>query len=70
MSDIDLKPCLFCGRSKTDEDIHGGDREWHPTFYDPDSGGDPLYIHCECGLEFSTGTYDYCEFVEAWNRRE
>ena len=34
-----------------------------------DSGGDPINIHCKCGLEFCTGTYDWGEFVEAWNRR-
>lgn len=33
------------------------------------SGGDPINIHCKCGLEFCTGTYDWGEFVEAWNRR-
>lgn len=43
MSDISLKPCPFCGRNKTDGDIHGGDRDWYPTFYDTDSGG-TLYI--------------------------
>lgn len=61
-----LKPCPFCG---TQVEIHGGLEEWKPTFYDPDSGGDPLYVSCKCGLEFSTGTYDYDEFAEAWNRR-
>jgi len=69
MNDISLKPCPFCGKNKTDVDIHGGDRDWHPTFYDPDSGGNPLYIHCECGLEFCAGTWDYKEFVDAWNTR-
>lgn len=44
-------------------------RDWSPTFIDPDSGGDPINIHCECGLEFCTGTYDWGEFVKAWNRR-
>lgn len=43
--------------------------DWHPTFIDPDSGGAPINIHCKCGLEFCTGTYDWGEFVEAWNRR-
>lgn len=66
----DLKCCPICGRSKTDEDIRGAERDWEPTLYDPDSGGDPLYIHCECGLVFSTGTYDCSEFVEAWNTRK
>ena len=69
MSNTELKPCPFCGAKKSDEDIRGAERDWKPTFHDPDSGGDPLYIHCECGLEFSTGTYDYKEFVNAWNRR-
>ena len=42
---------------------------WAPTYYDPDSGGYPINIHCKCGLKFCTGTYDWGEFVEAWNRR-
>lgn len=66
----DIKVCPFCKREKKVEDIHGADRDWKPTLYDPDSGGDPLYIVCECGLTFSTGTYDYKEFVEAWNTRK
>ena len=37
----ELKPCPFCGREVS---IHGGPEEWTPTFYDPDSGGDPYYI--------------------------
>ena len=45
------------------------DRDWCPTFYDPDSGGDPISIHCQCGIEFCAATHDWKEFVEAWNAR-
>ena len=65
-----LKPCPFCGKQINETDMYIPERDWKPTFYDPDSGGDPINICCKCGLEFSTGTYDYEEFVEAWNRRE
>ena len=66
----ELKPCPFCGHSiDVEKDVYEPSRDWHPTFIDPDSGGDPINIHCKCGLEFCTGTYDWGEFVEAWNRR-
>lgn len=66
----ELKSCPFCGRSiDIEKDVYEPRRDWHPTFIDPDSGGDPINIHCKCGLEFCTGTYDWGEFVEAWNRR-
>lgn len=65
-----LKPCPFCGHSiDIEKDVYDPSDDWHPTFIDPDSGGDPINIHCECGLEFCTGTYDRGEFVKAWNRR-
>ena len=66
----ELKPCLFCGHSiDIEKDVYDPSKDWHPTFIDPDSGGDPISIHCKCGLEFCNGTYDWSEFVEAWNRR-
>lgn len=66
----ELKPCPFCGHSiDIEKDVYEPSRDWHPTFIDPDSGGNPINIHCKCGLEFCTGTYDWGEFVEAWNRR-
>lgn len=66
----ELKPCPFCGRSiDIEKDVYEPSRDWHPTLMDPDSGGDPINIHCECGLEFCTGTHDWGEFVKAWNRR-
>lgn len=70
MQEVELKPCPFCGH-KIDlgKDMYEPSRDWHPTVCDHDSGGDPINIHCKCGLEFSTGTYDYKEFVDAWNRR-
>ena len=65
-----LKPCPFCGHSiDIEKDVYDPSDDWHPTFIDPDSGGDPINIHCKCGLEFCTGTYDWGEFVKAWNRR-
>lgn len=65
-----LLPCPICGKEiDVDNDMYIPERDWKPTFYDPDSGGDPINIHCKCGLEFCTGTYDYQEFLNAWNRR-
>lgn len=61
----DLKPCPICG---AEVQVHGPD-DWKPTFYDPDSGGDPVSIECECGLSFSVGSYDYRETYDAYNRR-
>ena len=61
----DLKPCPICGAKVN---VHGPD-DWKPTFYDPDSGGDPVSIDCECGMSFSIGSYDYQETYRAWNRR-
>lgn len=65
----ELKPCPFCGHSITEKDVYEPSKDWRPTLMDPDSGGDPISIHCECGLEFCTGTYNCNKFVEAWNRR-
>lgn len=62
-----LLPCPFCGK---EVEIHGGAEEWTPSFYDPDSGGDPYYINCECGLFFSIGVCDATELVNAWNTRK
>lgn len=67
---IDGKPnlmhCPFCGKLV---EIHGGTEEWKPTFYDPDSGGDPYYINCGCGLYFSIGHCEIDEIIKAWNHR-
>ena len=52
-----------------EKDMYIPERDWKPSFYDPDSGGNPINIYCKCGLEFCTGTYDYQEFINAWNRR-
>jgi hypothetical protein len=60
-----LKPCPFCGKEVK---IQGGPEEWQPTFYDPDSGGDPYQIICECGC--SVGWYyDVEDLLKSWNRR-
>ena len=61
----DLKKCPLCG---AEVKVHGP-MDWKPTFYDPDSGGDPVSIDCECGMSFSIGSYDYQETYRAWNRR-
>jgi hypothetical protein len=61
-----LKPCPFCGK---EVEVHGGAEEWTPTFYDPDSGGEPYYISCDCGLSYSIGYCDYKEFKDTWNNR-
>ncbi len=69
MSKIKLKPCPFCGREiDIIRDLYIPERDWHPTEYDPDSGGEPISISCQCGLTFSYG-YNWSEFIEAWNRR-
>jgi hypothetical protein len=62
----ELKPCPFCGG---EAEIVGGPENWTPTFYDPDSGGDPIAVVCKtcaCGLHFFDG---YAEAAAAWNRR-
>lgn len=67
----ELKCCPICGKEiDIENDLYIPERDWKPTFYDPDSGGAPINIHCKCGLEFSTGTYDWNEFVNAWNTRK
>lgn len=65
--EIKINPCPKCGRKV---EVHGGDFDWKPTFYDPDSGGiwTPCIIRCECGVEFSSRCYDAIEFIETWNR--
>ena len=66
----ELKPYPFCGKEiDTDKDTYIPERDWKPSFGDPDSGGYPISIRCECGLDFCQGTWDYKEFVEQWNRR-
>lgn len=67
----ELLPCPKC-RKKIDieKDMYIPERDWKPTFYDPDSGGAPISIHCECGIGFSAGTHDWEEFAAAWNDRK
>ncbi len=64
--DKELKPCPFCGNKVS---ASGGPEEWSPTFSDPDSGGSPYHVRCDCGLDFCAGCVEYDEFVERWNRR-
>ena len=66
MNNEKLKPCPFCGG---EAEIVGGPENWTPTFYDPDSGGDPIAVVCKtcaCGLHFFDG---YAEAITAWNTR-
>lgn len=61
----ELKKCPDCGQAV---EIHGGDEEWIPTYYDPDSGGEPYNIRCSCGLRFTIGHCDFDEFIKEWNK--
>ena len=61
----DLKKCPLCG---AEVKVHGP-MDWKPTFYDPDSGGDPVILYCECGISFSIGSYDSQATYRAWHRR-
>ena len=63
----ELKKCPFCG---SEANIVGGSEDWHPTSYDPDSGGDPYSVvctGCECGMALAF--WDIDEAIAAWNRR-
>lgn len=62
---LHIKPCPLCGNAVR----VFGPEDWNPTFYDSDSGGDPVVLQCDCGLTFSIGSYDYHETYELWNRR-
>ena len=64
--DKDLKKCPICGKQV---EVIDGFENWIPTYYDPDSGGDPYRIKCDCGLSFCIGHCDYSDFVKAWNTR-
>ena len=62
----ELKKCPFCGG---EAEILGGPENWHPTFSDPDSGGNPITVqckHCNASIGYF---YDYGEAREAWNKR-
>lgn len=61
-----LKPCPFCGEEAT---IIGGPENWTPTFYDPDSGGEPIAVVCKCGCGLYGAFWDYSDAVKAWNQR-
>lgn len=65
MRNSELRECPLCGREVK---VHGP-MDWKPTFYDPDSGGDPVSIYCVCGMSFSIESYDYDETYREWNRR-
>lgn len=49
-------------------ELIGGCENWSPTFHDPDSGGDPIAVNCECGC--TLGFFDdYSDAIAAWNNR-
>ena len=53
IKNIKLKPCPKYSREiDIENNMYISDRDWHPTLYDPDSGGDPISIYCQCGIEF------------------
>lgn len=60
---------LNCPKCQRPVIARGGPEEWTPTFGDPDSGGNPYGIDCECGLHFEIGCVDYADFAKAWNDR-
>ena len=64
--DLNLKPCPLCGNKVR----VFGPEDWRPTLYDPDSGGDPVVLQCDCGLSFGINSYDYQETYDAWNKRK
>ena len=71
MEKTKLLSCPICGKEIDEEkDMYIPERDWKPTFYDPDSGGDPMEIHCECGLQFCVGYVDWEDFAKAWNTRK
>lgn len=65
----ELKPCPICGKKIMKSDMYIPEIDWVPTYYDPDSGGEPISINCKCGRCFCTGTYDWKEFMKSWNKR-
>ena len=66
---IRLELCPICGKEIDIENDITGPEDWKPTFYDPDSGGEPYELRCQCGLTFCTGDYDFPEFARKWNKR-
>ena len=65
MSELKPCPCPICGAELK---IYGPE-DRSPTFYDPDSGGDPYAANCDCGFSFQRNDYDYAVFFAALNRR-
>lgn len=57
--------CPVCGESVA---VHGPE-DWEPTFQDPDSGGEPYWFECECGLAFGTSYYEFKQALALWNTR-
>lgn len=71
MSEIKLLPCPFCGGKAEIREIDY-DPEWHPTYNDPDSGGDaPVYViickSCEASIKYK---YKESEAIQSWNNRK
>lgn len=49
--------------------MNGGPEQWNPTYYDPDSGGDPYRIGCKCGAGIDIGYCEANEIISKWNER-
>lgn len=66
-SEHKLKSCPLCGRRV---ELVDGPEFWTPSYYDPDSGGNPYLLRCKCGVEFKDKKYrEYKDFVKKWNKR-
>lgn len=64
----ELKTCPICGKEiDIEKDVYIPERDWKPSFYDPDSGGDPISVNCECGFRFCIATHDWKDFSDIWN---
>ena len=63
----ELRSCPFCGG---EAELLGGAENWTPTFYDPDSGGDPYSVSCKtCGALMLGAFYEAEQVIAAWNTR-
>lgn len=68
MCKLIMNPCPKCGRIIDEErDMYIPERDWYPSYYDPDSGGNPITVNCKCGYTFSYG-WEWDDFVKEWNK--
>lgn len=63
----ELLPCPFCDG---EAEICSGQEDWRPTFYDPDSGGSPMWwCECKCCASASGASHTQKGAIAAWNKR-